>query len=91
MVSSPPMIQDVAVAIGDVFRLRSPETPTISRITACMIKNRSSRRSGRRMEFGKRLAATPHSGCDIAQGRRAVNGPCLRRSHQLASAEASNW
>jgi hypothetical protein len=70
-VFSPPMIRGVAVAIGDAFRLRSPETPTISPITACMIKNRS----GRRMEFGKRLAATPHSGCETAPGSPSSKRP----------------
>lgn len=42
---------------GDAFRLCSSEIPDIGRITACMVKNRSSLRSGCRVELDKGLAA----------------------------------
>ena len=45
---------------GDAFRLCSSEIPNISRITACMAKNRSSLSSGCRVELDKGLAAKPH-------------------------------
>lgn len=45
---------------GDAFRLCSSEIPNISRITACMVKNRSSLSSGCRVELDKGLAAKPH-------------------------------
>jgi hypothetical protein len=45
---------------GDAFRLCSSEIPDISRITACMVKNRSSLSSGCRVELDKGLAMTSH-------------------------------
>lgn len=42
---------------GDAFRLCSSEIPDIGRITACMVKNRSSLSSGCRVELDKGLAA----------------------------------
>lgn len=45
---------------GDAFRLCSSEIPNVSRITACMARNRSSLSSGCRVELDKGLAAKPH-------------------------------
>lgn len=45
---------------GDAFRLCASEIPNISRITACMVRNRSSLSSGCRVELDKGLAAKPH-------------------------------
>lgn len=45
---------------GDAFRLCSSEIPNISRITACMVKNRSSLSSGCRVELDKGLAMKSH-------------------------------
>jgi hypothetical protein len=45
---------------GDAFRLCSSEIPNVSRITACMGRNRSSLSSGCRVELDKGLAAKPH-------------------------------
>lgn len=42
---------------GDAFRLCSSEIPDIGRITACMVKNRSSLSSGCRIELDKGLVA----------------------------------
>jgi hypothetical protein len=42
---------------GDAFRLCSSEIPNISRITACMRKNRSSLSPGCRVELDKGLSA----------------------------------
>ncbi|MCB1393948.1 hypothetical protein [Nitrobacter sp.] len=42
---------------GDAFRLCSSEIPDIGRITACMVKNRSSLSSGCRTELDKGLSA----------------------------------
>jgi hypothetical protein len=45
---------------GDAFRLCSSEIPNIGRITACMVKNRSSLSLGCRVELDKGLTATSH-------------------------------
>jgi hypothetical protein len=45
---------------GDAFRLCSSEIPDIGRITACMVRNRSSLSSGCRVELDKGLAAKSH-------------------------------
>ncbi|GAB1715129.1 MAG: hypothetical protein NTAFB05_01710 [Nitrobacter sp.] len=45
---------------GDAFRLCSSEIPNISRITACMVKNRSSLSPGCRVELDKGLAMKSH-------------------------------
>jgi hypothetical protein len=45
---------------GDAFRLCSSEIPNISRITACMVRNRSSLSSGCRIELDKGLAMRSH-------------------------------
>lgn len=45
---------------GDAFRLCSSEIPNIGRITACMVKNRSSLSSGCRIELDKGLSARTH-------------------------------
>jgi hypothetical protein len=42
---------------GDAFRLCSSEIPNISKITACMIKQRASLSSGCRVVLDKELAA----------------------------------
>lgn len=42
---------------GDAFRLCSSEIPNISRITACMVKNRSQLSPGCRVELDKGMAA----------------------------------
>jgi hypothetical protein len=45
---------------GDAFRFCSSEIPDIGRITACMVKNRSSLSPGCRVELDKGLAARAH-------------------------------
>ncbi len=45
---------------GDAFRLCSSEIPNIDRITACMVKNRSSLTPGCRDELDKGLVAESH-------------------------------
>jgi hypothetical protein len=46
---------------GDAFRLCSSEIPNISKITACMVKNRASLSSGCRMVMDKEAAANRSS------------------------------
>lgn len=46
--------------MSDAFRLCSSDIPNISRITACMRKNRSQLTPGCRVELDKGLAAQAH-------------------------------